>query len=166
MIAWTDLSIKYLSDLLLENVAKSNFSATSWKQLVACGNFRATSVQHVESNLLKATCCPRQHLSNFWSTCWKQLVERNLLNVCSSMLLVATCWSNMLPKIRKVESLATCCWINYDNEQLQYRRAEHGMLIWPIAYTWIHHCGIAWPQAKRIGDSLTRWSTHFQSWSW
>ena len=30
----------------------------------------------------------------------------------------------MLPKIQKVESLATCCWINYDNELLQDVRAE------------------------------------------
>ena len=86
----------------------SNFSATSCFQHVESNLLPvATFGQHVESNMLKATCCLRQLLGNFWSTCWKQLVERNLLNVCIGMLL-----------------MATCCWINYDNELLQDARAE------------------------------------------
>src|SRR5271163_3177174 len=39
---------------------------------------RATFGQHVESNLLKATCCLRQLLSNFWETSCFQHVESNL----------------------------------------------------------------------------------------
>ena len=62
----------------------------------------ATFGQHVESNMLKATCCLRQLLGNFSSTCWKQLVESNLLPAATYGQLWSTCWkqhveSNLLP---------------------------------------------------------------------
>ena len=53
--------------------------APPWNQFVAYGNFLATFGRHMESNMLKATCCLWQLLGNFLSTSYFQLVESNLL---------------------------------------------------------------------------------------
>ena len=79
MIAWADLSIKFLSDLLLENVSqmlpRATFWATCWKQLVESNLLPVATFEQLFGNkLLSTSCfqhvaqksCSGQHLGNIF----------------------------------------------------------------------------------------------------
>ena len=148
-----------LCDLLLGNVSQKLLIAT-FEQLVA-------------SNLLKATCCLRQLLSNFRATCWKQLVESNLLPAAtseqlSSNLLQATCWKqlvacgNFLATFGKHVAcnklLATCCpCVAGLRSRLKRRRQCPLSHYLSFQRVWLATPALNWSQQQHCCSSL--WSS-------